>query len=247
MVYFISDVHLGFFDCKTEYQRETLLVDFLNAIENDCKILILVGDLFDFWFDYRYVIPKHFYRTLAKIYDLVCKNIEIVYLMGNHDFGHYRFFDEEYGIKVLENDLELDIYGKKFYITHGDGKIKNDFGYGILKKILRNRISQKLFRLIHPDLGIWLAAKSSKRSRNFSQKNTNLDNSSLFEFAKQKIEQGFDIVVAGHSHRLEFQKYKDGIYINLGDWLNEPHFAKFNGESIALYSVRELIRNNRGG
>ncbi len=243
MIYFISDVHLGYFNHERGKQVEKLLIDLFDAISKDCKVLVIVGDLFDFWFDYKTVIPKHFFRVVSKLDELRTLGIEIIYIMGNHDFGHYKFFQQELGIEVFESDIEREFFGKKFYISHGDGKIQNDFGYLVLKSILRNKFARFLFRFIHPDLGICVAKSSSKKSRKYSsmQRNNNFD--SLFEFSKKKIEQGFDFVIMGHSHKFEFKKYKNGYYLNLGDWFNSPYVGIFDGNELTFQQVAEFIEN----
>lgn len=244
MVYFISDLHLGYFEGEKEKKREGLFLSFLDYIATEGNSLVIVGDLFDYWFDYKFVIPKKFYRIVSKLAEIKSKGTEIIYLMGNHDFGHYKFFQEELGIEIHTEDLELILNGKKFFISHGDGKITNDKGYLILKKLLRNRSIQKLFRLLHPDLGLWLAISSSRKSRNYTTKREKKDFNSLFEFAKKKIEEGFDFVIMGHSHKSEYKEYLDKIYINLGDWFTTPLCACFDGSKIELIEIKKLIINN---
>lgn len=163
MIYFVSDLHLGVLPRDEDKLREDKFLDFLDMIKADCERLYMVGDIFDYWFDYKTVIPKEFYRTLAKLKELSDAGIRIEYLMGNHDFGHRDFFSDELGIEVIESDIEREHNGKKFYISHGDGKADNDTGYLILRAILRNKISNKIYRFIHPDLGIGLASGSSKK------------------------------------------------------------------------------------
>lgn len=243
LVYLISDVHLGYFQGEKNRQIESLLLAFLETIRPDCKSLVIVGDLFDYWFDYNSVIPKEFYKVVTKLAELRESNIEIIYLMGNHDFGHYRFFEDELKIKVYEKDIVKEFEGKKFYISHGDGKIKGDIGYLILKAILRNKLSRFLFRLIHPDLGIWLATRSSRNSRKYTEKRKRKDFDSLAKFAKKKIESGFDFVIMGHSHKVEFIRLGNGYYINLGDWLSKPQVAIFDGNQIELMPVEKVIEN----
>ncbi len=241
MVYFISDLHLGYFEGEKEKKREELFLSFLDFIATKENSIVIIGDLFDYWFDYKFVIPKKFYRIVSKFAEIKSKGIEIIYLMGNHDFGHYKFFQEELGIEIHTEDLELIFYGKKFYISHGDGKISNDKGYLILKKFLRNHFVQWLFRLLHPDFGLWLAISSSRKSRNYTTKRDKKDFNSLFEFAKKKIEEGFDFVIMGHSHKSEFKEYLGGVYINLGDWFNTPLCARFDGSKIELLEIRKLL------
>ncbi|MGC8748357.1 MAG: UDP-2,3-diacylglucosamine diphosphatase [Candidatus Kapaibacteriota bacterium] len=243
MIYFISDIHLGYYSGEKNKAIERLLVSFFDAIAQRCQVLVIAGDLFDFWFDYRFVVPKHFFKTISKLYELKEKGIEIIYLMGNHDFGHYTFFSEELGIAVIEEDLEREFFGKKFYISHGDGKIQGDFGYRILKSILRNGFSRSLFRLIHPDLGILIAKNSSHKSRSYTTRRAQKDFDSLFEFAKLKIDEGFDYVIMGHSHKSEFRSYKNGYYVNLGDWLSNPLAGSFDGKEMQLVPITKIIEN----
>ncbi|MEJ5285957.1 MAG: hypothetical protein CH6_4041 [Candidatus Kapaibacterium sp.] len=241
MIYFISDVHLGYYTGKKNNEIEHVLLSFLDIISTNCQVLVIVGDLFDFWFDYKTVIPKHFFRTVAKLDDLKRMGKEIIYLMGNHDFGHFQFFKKELGIEVIENDISIEFFGKKFYISHGDGKIKNDLGYLILKQILRNKISRYFFRFIHPDLGIFVAKNSSRKSRKYTHNRSKKNFDSLFDFAKQKIDQGYDFVIMGHTHKPEIRSYKGGFYINLGDWLSKPMVGIFDGFEIKLVPVEEII------
>lgn len=243
LVYFISDVHLGYYSKEKNWQIEKMLISLLDIISKKAKVLVIVGDLFDFWFDYKTVIPKDFFRVVNKFDELLAHNVEIIYLIGNHDFGHYRFFEQDLGIKIFKEDIEETFFGKKFYISHGDGKIKKDWGYKLLKYILRNKFSGTLYRFIHPDIGISLAQKSSRKSRGYTEERKSKDFDSLFEFAKIKIEQGYDYVVMGHSHRQEQRRHKNGMYINLGDWLTKPVVGIFDGNEFLIEQVEKIIKN----
>jgi UDP-2,3-diacylglucosamine hydrolase len=243
LVYFISDLHLGYYDRATEKERQELLLAFLNTLPVSGTTLVIVGDLFDYWFDYKYVIPKDFFRVVTKLMDLKDNGVEIIYLMGNHDFGHYRFFPGELGIEVIPDDFRATFYGKKFYISHGDGKIANDKGYLILKKFLRNSFVQSLFRLVHPDIGIRIASMSSKKSRHYTTRRQMKDFDSLFDFAKKKIDEGFDFVVMGHTHKADFKQYNGGVYVNLGSWLDTPLCGIFDGSNFELVEVEKIIKN----
>ena len=143
--YFISDVHLNLKGFEAEKIQEQILIDFFDYIKNDAAEIFIVGDLFDFWIEYKYVVPKGYYRLFSKIYEVVNKNVKITYLAGNHDFWRGRYFSDEFGITIIDRNLEKQINGKKFFISHGDGLAYKDTGYRILKKILRNKISQKLY------------------------------------------------------------------------------------------------------
>jgi len=238
MVYFVSDVHLGLQDRRLDKIREDLFIEFLRSLKHDCKVLYMLGDIFDYWFEYKTVIPAYFYRTLATIYELVKSGVEIKYLMGNHDFGHTDFFKNEFGIEVIKTDIECEIYNKKFYISHGDGKSYNDNTYLILKKILRNKYCQKAYSFLHPDCGITLALNTSRRSRNYTNKKNYSDRDGLVDFAFEKINEGFDYVVMGHRHKPEIRDFKTGKYVNLGDWLKNSYYAKFDGTSIKLLEFK---------
>ncbi len=250
MIYFISDVHLGFYNRKKDILREDVLLKLLDKLSIDAKEIYFVGDIFDYWFEYKTVIPKYFYRTLSKIYELRQKGIKITYLMGNHDFGHNTFFNEEFNIDIITKDLDLIINGKKFYIAHGDGKAYNDTGYLILKKVLRAKISNFLFRIIHPDIGIGVASSSSRSSRNYTDKKEFSQKDGLKDFAINKIENGFDFVIMGHRHKKEFIKhsYKNksniensGLYINLGEWFEDPQVGVFDGNNFKLITVNDFL------
>lgn len=245
MFYFFSDVHLGLYSRKENLEREDLLLRFLKAIEKDCETLIIVGDLFDYWFEYKFVVPKYFYRVLTVLKELRLKGIKIEYLMGNHDFGHKTFFREELDIIVHKKDIQRQFGNKKFYITHGDGKNYRDTGYKILKKILRNPFAQWLYGLLHPDIGIGLATKSSKKSRKYTAKKQWGEGDGFEDFAKKQFSNGYDIVIVGHRHKATFKQFPNGTFIDLGSWLGEnPTFASFDGNEIQLRSVKEFLEQN---
>ena len=246
MLYFVSDIHLGYYDRKQDKIIENQFLNFLNFIENDCSTLILLGDIFDYWFEYKYTIPKYHYRTLAKLEQLIAKKINIIYIMGNHDFGHKSFFLEEIGVRIVKSDLYIELMGKKFFLSHGDGKSPKNYGYKILKKILGNKVCQFLFSTIHPTIGIKLAIFSSKTSK---KRKVNNSQQTLLELYAQKIiiNQNCDFVVAGHTHIPSYIEMirpdkSLGTYINLGSWLEQPYYAKFDGIEIKLICVPTDIK-----
>lgn len=235
---FISDIHLGLHSKEIEKRKERLLVQFLNSTAVHCKELFIVGDLFDYWFEYKRVYQKGFFRTLTALQDLSEKGIKIHYFIGNHDFLHRDFFTHEIGVKMYENPLNVILHGKKFFIGHGDGLVKNDYGYLILKKVMRNKGIQKLYSLIHPDLGIGLASFSSKNSRNYTAKKDYGEVDGLFEAAKIRIDKGFDYVIFGHLHKRIFKNYKNGYYINLGSWLDNPCYGIFKENNFEVVDLK---------
>lgn len=235
MIYFFSDVHLGLGNRSDERKREDLLLQFLDMIRHDCEHLFIVGDLFDYWFEYKTVVPKYFYRTLSALDSLRQSGIRIDYLMGNHDFGHNTFFENELGIPIHKGDMEITLFDKRFYIAHGDGKAYNDTGYIILRAILRNRVAQFCYRLLHPDIGIGMAARTSQGSRAYTDKKEYGTKDGLADFAEKKIGEGFDYVIMGHRHLASMRQCGGGWYVNLGHWLSVPAtYGVFDGERFEL-------------
>lgn len=219
-VFFISDVHLGHGSKESNRIKEIELVRFLNFVGENSKKLFILGDFFDVWFEYKLAVPKGFARVIGKLAELSDSGVEIFYILGNHDFWVRNYFEDELGIKVFKDDLEIEINRKKFYISHGDGFSKNDFGYRILRKIMRNKTNIFLYSLIHPDIGLWLAGASSRKSREYSLNRDSTENEKdVIEFARGKISEGFDYVVMGHLHRPKIEKIGNGFYVNTGDWL----------------------------
>jgi len=233
--FFISDIHLGLQSREKEEKKERHLVRLLDYIgtQNNAELFI-VGDLFDYWFEYRKVYQKGFFRSLTSLQDLVEKGIIVNYIIGNHDFMHRDFFADEIGCKMFEDGIERVIDGKKFFIAHGDGLIKNDYGYNILKKILRNKTLQEVYSWIHPDIGVSLASKSSKTSRDYTSKKDYGEADGLMEAARIKIDEGFDYVLFGHLHQKRFEHYNNGYYINLGSWLGEPCYGLYKDKKFEI-------------
>ncbi|NOX17638.1 MAG: UDP-2,3-diacylglucosamine diphosphatase [Chlorobi bacterium] len=225
--FFVSDLHFGLQTKEKEKELERKFVSFLEYTLKNAGKLYILGDLFDYWFEYRRVIQKGYFRTFTALQNLTEAGIEVHYLIGNHDFMHRDFFEDEIGLRLHQKSFETKIGEKRFFLGHGDGLIANDYGYLILKKILRNKFLQWFYSLIHPDFGIWIASLSSKTSRNYTEDKDYGEKDSLFEFAKKKIDSGFDYVIFGHTHVRKFREYKSCGYINLGTWLSEPCYGKY--------------------
>ncbi len=240
---FISDIHLGLQSKEIERKKERLLVKFLELAKDEAKELFIVGDLFDYWFEYKRVYQKGFFRTLTALQDITEAGVKLHYFIGNHDFMHHDFFKEQIGAIVYDNPIERVLNDKKFFIGHGDGLVKNDTGYNILKKIMRNKMLQNLYSWIHPDIGIGIASSTSKSSREHTAKKDYGEIDGLFDAARNKIDAGFDFVIFGHLHQRQYEQYKNGSYINLGSWLDAPCYGIFNDnkfEIIDLFSDRQI-------
>ena len=225
-IYFLSDAHLGSNSPEREKLKEERLLLFLEQIKKDSQALYILGDLFEFWFEYKNVIPKDHFTILMKLKEIINLEIPITYLVGNHDFWLGNFLIEQIGIKIEKHPVSVEHQGKKIYLIHGDGLAKKDFGYRILKNILRNRINIWLYRLIPPDYGIPLAKKVASFSRNKTQSRDKEFLKDYREFAKEKIKEGYDAVLIGHTHQPCFEELDKGIYINIGDWFDHFTYGK---------------------
>lgn len=237
--YFISDLHIGAEKNHEEARKQSIILKFLDKIAKDATHLYIVGDLFDFWFEYKHVIPKHYFPFLIRFSQMVNNGTKIYYLAGNHDFYLGEFFDRTLGIQTFNDEYTFTLASKRFYLFHGDGVAKKDVGYRILKKMLRNRFNQKLFRLLHPDWGIPFARLVSGSSRLYTDTINLRDESDYINFAGKKFKQGFDYVIMGHRHNPLVHKNDRHIYINLGDWIRRFSYAEFDGKQIVLKYFRE--------
>lgn len=233
-IYFISDVHLGLESRDRERAKENRLLAFFDHVMQDGRELFIVGDLFDAWLEYRTVIPKGFHRTLTALETMTSRGITVHYLVGNHDFWIRDFFRDELGIKTYYDAFDITVNGRKIYIHHGDGLATNDTGYRMLKKILRNRFAIWLYSWLHPDIGVALARSSSKKSRNYTTVKDYGKTDGMMQFAKMKIDKGYDFVIMGHRHKPSQTDFGKGLYLNLGDWITYNTFAEMNGEHITL-------------
>lgn len=236
--YFFSDAHLGMSQHKSEKQKEEKLLKFFDHVATSGESLYIVGDLFDFWFEYRTVIPRGYMRILGALNQLRELGKEVHYIAGNHDFWMRDFLSKELNIQVHFEPLDTTIYGKRFYLHHGDGLAKDDSGYRFLKRIFRNRFNIFLYSMLHPDLGIPFAKWISSLSRNHSASTGIPDDSEYREQAMKKFQQGFDYVVFGHLHYPVVQMYGEKTYVILGDWIEYFTYALFDGYDLQLMEWR---------
>ncbi len=235
-VYFISDVHLGLGTRDEERKKEDRLLAMLHDILPNTEELYIVGDLFDFWFEYRTVIPKGFHRTLTALQAFTDAGIPVKFLAGNHDCWIMDFFSKELGIETHMTPFEATIQGHRVYLHHGDGLATHDLGYRLIKPVLRNRAAMWLFRWLHPDIGVPLARGSSRTSRSYTSQKDYGEEEGLLRFAKDRIREGMHIVVMGHRHRPSLLAIDGGVYVNLGDWVTFNSYAIMEGGSIRLAS-----------
>lgn len=231
--YFFSDVHLGADDSPQEAEKQKVLLEFLNEIKKDATHIFIVGDLFDFWFEYKYVIPKKFFLLLKTLKEITDSGIETHLMAGNHDFYLGSFFDDYLNISTWQDEYTFELSGKKFYLWHGDGLGKKDAGYRILKRILRNKTNLRIFRWLHPDVGIPFARFVSGSSRQYTNQLNHLrDESDYKNFAEKKFSEGYDYVMMGHRHNPLEHINGNKKYINLGDWIEYFTYAVFDGKKL---------------
>jgi UDP-2,3-diacylglucosamine hydrolase len=234
-IFFFSDVHLGLQNKQLEKEKERRLLSFLNHVEQHGEQLFIMGDLFDYWFEYQYVIPRGYHHVISKLGMLVEHGIKVHYVAGNHDFWLRDFFPNDLGIPVFKDPFGIELRGKKFFLHHGDGLALRDTGYRILKKILRNPINIFLYSKVHPDWTAPLAHGSSHKSRQYTGDKDFGETDGMILFAKNKIDhEQYDVVIMGHRHRPASQNIGSGQYINLGDWITFNTYAEFDGTSVEL-------------
>jgi UDP-2,3-diacylglucosamine hydrolase len=238
-IYFLSDVHLGVSTKSVEFRKQQLLLALLREVEAKAHALYIVGDLFDFWFEYTHVIPRGYHLILAALHRLVLVGVEVTYLHGNHDFAAGNAFVKDMGIKVLPDDHTFECDGKKFYLFHGDGLAQHDAGYRILKKIIRHPLSKAAFRLLHPDFSFSLASFFSKKSRDYTGTKRYGEIDGMLEFAQNKMKAGFDFVIMGHRHIPARTVIGNGVYINLGDWMRHFSYAVFKEGKMELMTMAD--------
>ncbi|TNE58351.1 MAG: UDP-2,3-diacylglucosamine diphosphatase [Bacteroidetes bacterium] len=240
--FFASDFHLGIDGHLPARERERQVVRWLDAVAPEADAVYLVGDLFEFWFEYRKVVPKGFSRFLGKLAELRDGGLPVHVFTGNHDLWMFGYFEEEFGIPVYTKPIQIELQGKSFFIGHGDGLGPNDKGYKFMKKVFTNPLNQWLFRWFHPDLGMRLAGFSSQASRDAMPDEERYwlgpEREWLVQYANRKISRGVepDYFIFGHRHLAVDWLLQNGRsrYINLGEWIFSPSYAVFDGTQLEL-------------
>lgn len=239
-IYFASDNHLGAPTIEKSAPRERAFVQWLDHIKHDAAALFLLGDLFDFWFEYKTVVPKGFVRVLGKLAELADAGIPIHFFVGNHDLWMLDYLEKEIGMKVYREPQEFTFNDKLFFIGHGDGLGPNDKGYKRMKKVFTNSFFQWCFRWLHPDIGMRLGHYFSVKNKLISGEEDAVflgeENEWLALYAKRKHqEKPRDYFVFGHRHiPLDLAVEGTVRYINLGDWINHYTYAVFDGKTLEL-------------
>lgn len=244
-IYFLSDFHLGAPTAEASLLREKKIIQFLDEIKSDASEIFIVGDLFDFWYEYRKVVPKGYVRILGKLAELTDAGIFIHFFVGNHDMWMKDYFLKELNIPVYFEPAAFELGGKKFLIGHGDGLGPGDSGYKFLKKIFRNKTCNWLFGILPPSVGMGIANYFSRKSRAQTGQSNEVflgeDKEWLIVYSKDVLQKDFyDYLVFGHRHLpIDFKLSEKSRYINLGDWIKYFSYAVFDGENLELKYYRK--------
>jgi len=251
-IYFVSDFHLGIPDYKSSLEREKMLISLLDHARKDAAEIFLMGDIFDFWFEYRTVVPKGYVRLLGKLAQITEEGIPVHLFTGNHDIWAFEYLQKEVNIQLHAHPETRKMMGKTFYLAHGDGLGPGDNGYKFLKKVFSSRFNQFLFRWLHPDIGarmgLYFSGKSRLANMIKEDKNENLsriEDEMLYKYASGLLNHGLeaDYFVFGHRHRPVDIELKPGCHmVILGDWLTNFTYAEFDGKFLSLkYFKKESI------
>jgi len=240
-LYFASDIHLGAGSYASSREREDRFVRWLDVIKTDAAEVFIMGDLFDFWFEYRYVVPKGHVRLLGKLAEFADRGIPVHIFTGNHDVWMFDYFTEEFGAHIHRHAIKVEWAQKRFMIGHGDGLGPGDKGYKFIKAIFHNPLAQRLFAALHPFWGVKLAHYFSRKSRESTgDKDSRYlgdDKEFLVRYCHEVLRhEHIDYFIFGHRHMvLDKQVGAHSRYINLGEWFKGCHYAKFDGEQLSLH------------
>ena len=245
--YFLSDLHLGAPYMRNARESERRIVAFLDSIKEDAEAIYLLGDILDYWYEYRYVVPRGYVRFFGKLAELADRGIKIVWLKGNHDIWIFDYLPNELGIEVRDGNLIEEIYGKKFFLSHGDGVGKMELSFKIIRSVFRNRFCQWMFSGIHPRWTVPFAYGWSGYSRKEDeQKNVPEEKllENLREFVRQYHEEHRDInyYVFGHVHVLSREEIEEGCeMIVLGEWIRTFSYARMGRNGLELLKYQDQV------
>ncbi len=244
-IFFASDFHLGVPTPETSLEREKMLCAWLDEIKDEAKEIYLLGDLFDWWFEHKYTVPKGFVRTLGKLAELSDAGIPITLFTGNHDMWMYGYLEKEIGIKIFKDPVVKEFSGKKFFIGHGDGLGPGDTMYKLMKWFFRSSVCQWMYARLHPNFSMWLGHYLSGKSR-IGKGDTDKvylgDKEYLLQFCREKEkEEHFDYYVFGHRHLpIDVLVGNSSRYVNLGEWVNYRSYAVFDGNELTLKYYKKI-------
>lgn len=237
-IYFVSDVHLGALVLENKREHEIHFANWLDFISSDVSELYLLGDIFDFWYEYKNVVPKGFIRVLGKIANLTDNGVAVHFFTGNHDAWVYDYLPSETGVILHRHEYITDILGKIFFLAHGD-KYESYKGYGLMKEIFLNKTLQWFYSFLHPNFAFPLAykwSKSSRLSKNGIEEEIKIKNEVMYKFAECSLSKDcIDYFIFGHRHRMANEKIgSSSSFVLLGDWINYNSYGVFDGSNFEL-------------
>ena len=244
-LYIFSDAHLGAGSESAENLKRERIHQLFDLVQKDGDRLIILGDLFDFWFEYRHAIPKDHHRVICWLSSLIESGVRVDYVSGNHDFWMDSFFADEVGVNLHRDTFDTEYEGQRLHLTHGDGLARADGGYRFLKRILRNRFNIWLYRKLPADWAIPLAKKVSGSSREYTAKRDLSFVPDYEQYAQTKLAGGFNIVAIGHLHIPSIQKFGEGTYVNTGDFIESFSYAKITDGVVALEYLKNLPASDK--
>jgi UDP-2,3-diacylglucosamine hydrolase len=234
-VYFISDAHLRIDGRSSDI--ETRLLDIFHKVRENGSHLYIVGDLFDFWFEYNLAIPAAYLKVIAGLLELTQSGAKVIYLPGNHDFWMKDYLHRQAGVELTGDTYETTHFGKKIFLIHGDGLRKDDIGYRFLKKLFRNKLCIWLYSQVPVNLAYRLALRSSKASREYTTNRKKSDPADYIEYARKKVSDGYDAVVMGHVHLPQIENLGAGQYINCGDFFENFSYVILDQAGFRLEKI----------
>ena len=237
-LYIFSDAHLGAHSLEIENLKKKKIAELCELVKKDGDQLIILGDLFDFWFEYKFTAPKEHYQVLLMLSEVLKQGIKIDYVSGNHDFWMDDFFEKQLGIKLHRDSLDIEYESQKIHLIHGDGLAKADSGYRFLKKIFRNRFNIWLYRRLPPDWAYSLARKVSGKSRSHTSRRDSRFVNDYRQYAQAKLNAGSSLVVIAHLHIPAIEQIDKGTYINSGDFIEHFSYIKIEHGQVSLLSLK---------
>jgi len=243
--YFASDFHLGVPTYEESLTREKKIVRWLSKIESDCETLFLMGDVFDFWYEYTTVVPKYYTRLLGKLASMTDAGIKIYFFKGNHDMWTFDYLTKEVGLEVIDEELVTTINETTLYLHHGDALWKGETSYKLVRKIFRSRWAIWLFHRLHPNFGIglanYLSVSSRKKNGVKDELDIPLEKEYQYQFAMDhSTKNDVDYYILGHRHKPMDVPIRDKArLINLGDWINKYTYAVLEDSNVTLHTYND--------
>ncbi len=245
-IFLASDFHLGAPNTNSSLEREKKIVRWLDKIKPEAQTIILLGDIFDFWFEYKYVIPKGFIRFQGKLAEIADQGIELIFFTGNHDMWMFDYFKREIGVKIYRKPIKLIINNISFYLHHGDGLGPYDRGYKLIKSFFNSKLCQWLFAKLHPGIGFFIATTWSGKSRIANHHHDEIflgEQEWLWQYCKdEESKHHFDYYIFGHRHlQMTLPVSTTSTYINLGEWINSSNYVEFNGKELQIINFEDKL------